>query len=279
MPLVATIIPIYKSAPNQEERISFNQCLNILYKYPLCIVTYRNLNISYYIDLLLKAKISYSIEYFKEKYFDSLAGYNKLMLSDDFYKRFITYQYILIYQLDAYVFSDELRYWCNMKYDYIGAPWLIEEHNIDKEKPIFAGVGNGGFSLRKVNKMYQILSSKKPIYKPSHIRSKLNFKRKRSQIVTLFKYITQCLGYHNSIAYILKTNKENEDRFWVSAFHHSWIKLKVAPVDVALRFSFEQYPSHLYTLNNNQLPFGCHAWKKYEYQSFWKRHIKQELNN
>ena len=100
-------------------------------------------------------------------------------------------------------------------------PWLIEEHNIDKEKPIFAGVGNGGFSLRKVNKMYQILSSKKPIYKPSHIRSKLNFKRKRSQIVTLFKYITQCLGYHNSIAYILKTNKENEDRFWVSAFHHS----------------------------------------------------------
>ena len=31
---------------------------------------------------------------------------------------------MLIYQLDAFVFQDDLAYWCQQNYDYIGAPWL-----------------------------------------------------------------------------------------------------------------------------------------------------------
>jgi hypothetical protein len=28
------------------------------------------------------------------------------------------------------------------------------------------------------------------------------------------------------------------------------------------------------SLVTQHLPFGCHAWKKYEYESFWKQYIK-----
>ena len=37
----------------------------------------------------------------------------------------------------------------------------------------------------------------------------------------------------------------------------------------AIKFSFEVMPSYLYKLNNNVLPFGCHAFEKYE-SDFWK---------
>lgn len=44
------------------------------------------------------------------------------MLEADFYRRFGKYKYMLIYQLDAFVFSDKLLDFCEMGYDYIGAP-------------------------------------------------------------------------------------------------------------------------------------------------------------
>ena len=48
---------------------------------------------------------------------------------------------------------------------------------------------------------------------------------------------------------------------------------KVAEPKVALQFSFEVNPSLLYEMNNQQLPFGCHAFEKYEYETFWKNFI------
>lgn len=44
------------------------------------------------------------------------------MLSAEFYDRFAAYEYVLIYQLDAFVFADRLAEFCQMGYDYIGAP-------------------------------------------------------------------------------------------------------------------------------------------------------------
>ena len=35
---------------------------------------------------------------------------------------FLEYQYMLIYQLDAFVFEDKLDYFCELGYDYIGIP-------------------------------------------------------------------------------------------------------------------------------------------------------------
>ena len=47
-----------------------------------------------------------------------------LMLSPFFYESFLDFKYVLIHQLDVFIFKDELNYWCNQNYDYIGAPWF-----------------------------------------------------------------------------------------------------------------------------------------------------------
>lgn len=167
------------------------------------------------------------------------------MLSTEFYQRFLDYKYILIYQLDAFVFRDELLEWCNKEFDYIGAPWLdegnllilstnflslrirkvLQKLNINS----ISNVGNGGFCLRNVRKCLLAL---------------LIFNKQ----VSKFKY--------------------NEDLFW-SYYVTSYLPFfRVADMRTALKFSFEMYPEKCYILNQNQLPFGCHAWEKYNID-FW----------
>ncbi len=65
------------------------------------------------------------------------------MLSPTFYDAFQAYRYVLIYQLDALVFSDRLTEWCEMDWDYVGAPWL---KCADSPWVGASRVGNGGFS-------------------------------------------------------------------------------------------------------------------------------------
>ena len=57
--------------------------------------------------------------------------------------------------------------------------------------------------------------------------------------------------------------------FWGLGANYTDKLFKVPPNYQALKFSFEAMPSYLYKLNNNVLPFGCHAFEKYE-SDFWK---------
>ena len=63
-----------------------------------------------------------------------------------FYEKFESYSYMLIYQLDAFVFKDTLIKFCNMGYAYIGAV----VHN-KYWRAAGCSVGNGGLSLRKIS--------------------------------------------------------------------------------------------------------------------------------
>jgi hypothetical protein len=72
---------------------------------------------------------------------------------------------MLIYQLDAWVFKDDLMKWCNKGYDYIGAPWFEDFGSYEKGKKLWR-VGNGGFSLRKIKYFCKVLSWKWPVIKP-----------------------------------------------------------------------------------------------------------------
>lgn len=225
------VIPVYKSTPDFAEIISFNQCIKILFKHPICIITYKELDISYYTDLLLKAKVEYRIEFFNKNYFGSLSEYNQLMLSKDFYERFKSYEYMLIYQLDAYVFRDELEYWCKQGYDYIGAPLPvsikdninkihIKDFNLSLEQDFL--LMNGGFSLRKTKSCLELT-----IQNSDSIQTYLN--------KAWYEDVIFCI--------LLQQNKS-----------------KLPAEDIALKFSFESHPSVSFKKNNNQLPMGCHAW-------------------
>ena len=148
---VAIVIPVYKTHLEPYEITSLNQCYRILINHSIFFVTSDSLSLNNY---PLPAQ---GVRRFKDDYFKDISGYNRLMLSAEFYESFKNYDFILLYQLDAFVFRDELPYWCQLDYDYIGAPWFTDEP--DGSKKIWR-IGNGGFSLRKVQTFLECLNQK-----------------------------------------------------------------------------------------------------------------------
>jgi hypothetical protein len=58
----------------------------------------------------------------EDAWLDSHRSYNQLMLTLDFYAHYESYSHMLIAQLDAYTFDNQLVEWCQMPFSYIGAP-------------------------------------------------------------------------------------------------------------------------------------------------------------
>ena len=249
------------------EEKSYRQCLKILGSHKIGIFTYKELDVSSYDQIAKEYNISIDYFCFNRSYFSSVRGYNQLMLTKDFYKRFTDYEYMLIYQLDAWVFRDELDYWCDQEYDYIGAPVYkyLGNGKYAKENPF---VGNGGFSLRKVSYCMKVLSypSFIPFIKP------LNYIKTYGKIFKWYAILPNALGRRNNIKDFI--NRNNEDIIFSHFISESFMKIRIPDIKTAIRFAFEMYPSKLYRINNNELPFGCHAFEKYEFDNFWNKYIK-----
>lgn len=216
---VAVVIPYYHSELTKYEKISFQNCISVLGRYPIILLIPQKIPKEKY-----PSKTGLHFEIVSDSYFESVESYNQLMVSMEFYQLFNKYEYILIFQLDAFVFSDSLMKFCDMGYDYIGAPWINGVKYLkNKDRGVYY-VGNGGLSLRKVISFLRVLDNE-------------NIK-------------------HINI---------HEDLFW--AIHDSE-EFQVAPVDVALKFSIEKHVQKCFRLNSNKIPFGCHAWEKYDFE-FW----------
>lgn len=115
----AVVIPVYRKDLSLYEQISMKRCHEVLGKHPLFFISPEGLRID------RDDWSSYGrILYFHPEYFGNTSAYNRLMFSPAFYRRFADFEYILIYQLDSFVFKDQLSYWCGLSYDYIGAPWI-----------------------------------------------------------------------------------------------------------------------------------------------------------
>lgn len=269
---VIIIIPVYKAQITRDEILSFERVCEILGNRKICLVTHSGCNCSVYEELASKFNVKLLREYFNSVYFDSIDGYNKLMLSGDFYKRFLEYEYMLIYQLDAYVFADQLDYWCDKEYDYIGAPWFTNYLSADKGGKLWC-VGNGGLSLRKIDTMYRIFGNKGALLSFSQLWNLKN-NIKSSWVRKLCTTIVRTFGYKNSIEFYKKDYPENEDVFICQYLEELGVQILIPEPEEAMFFAFENSPSCLFTLTNGKLPFACHAWKRYEYDSFWVNFIK-----
>lgn len=141
---IAVIIPEYNRCLTKNKQISLEQVKNVLKNYDIFFVLPDSLRISYASEEIKEKRYS-------DKWFSSRRMYSKFMLEPQLYKDFSEYDYILIYQLDAFVFKDELSSFCDLDYDYIGAPWLDGVYFKSNGKQNMWYVGNGGFSLRKVD--------------------------------------------------------------------------------------------------------------------------------
>ncbi len=53
---------------------------------------------------------------------NGIAGYNRMMLSAEFYETYRAYEYILICHADAWVFRNDLSAWCRRGFDCVAAP-------------------------------------------------------------------------------------------------------------------------------------------------------------
>ena len=256
----AVTIIAYSENPTPIERKSFEQCLRVLGEHPLILVCPDSLNIQIYKDIAKHQNICLRVERFADLWFTNVRQYNFLLLSTCFYERFSGIEYILIYQLDAWVFSDQLLEWCDKGYNYVGAPWFTDEG-----APLPFG-GNGGFCLRNTSACLRVLSGE-PVEVWNYAFLFLRFPTWRS---SYRHFRDMLLFWWNSHAFVKAWNK-NEDVFFSSVLEFT-THGKIAPPSEAMFFSFERFPEKLYFLTGQKLPFGCHAMARYN-PTFWKKWI------
>jgi hypothetical protein len=174
---------------------------------------------------------------------------------------------MLTYELDSFVFRDELNYWCSKKLDYIGAPWYDGYVDV-KENASIIGVGNSGFSLRNIQACRNVLE--KLSQKPFNSVKVFYQDRWHHLLPSLLRgieygWFSALIGY-----------PRHEDVFWCDLIPKIEPSFKIATVEEAIRFSFEVNPEILYANAGNRLPFGCHAWSKYS-PKFWEDHIMKNV--
>lgn len=267
---IIVVVPVYKRELSSNESISLERGLTILNRYSFALVAPEHLDICLYDKLFKEHNVEYAHVTFDDSFFVDISGYNRLLLSQPFYESFCDYTYMLIYQPDAYVFDDKLEQWCNSGYDYVGAPLIGDFH--DTEFSDIMRVGNGGFSLRKIAAFIEFFHSRRNVFNAKQIIKKINIKKK--PYTRLFVFILMLFGWRNKPKTVASRWIYNEDDFWSGLLDNSRYALKKPSPKVAIEFAFERFPSSLFKLNGEHLPFGCHAWTKYEFETFWSKHIE-----
>ena len=266
---IIIVIPVYRQ-PSADEAASLHQCMRVLGRYDVCLVCPEGLDTTAYDRI---ARRTLPTQRFEQRYFEGIEGYNSLLFSTVFYAGFRQYDYMLIYQLDAWVFSDQLAEWCQKGYDYVGAPWFYRNRSHEEGMPLWL-VGNGGLSLRKISKFMEITAA-------SRIQFKLSFALSGDfyRISDRYKYVLKYIKLNGcSFPELIKgARKPWEDLVFCWELRGSNYQLAVPSVEEAAQFAIETSPAFIYeNVTHCQLPFGCHAWRKNEYDSFWSRFINIE---
>ena len=268
MPDNAIVIPIYKDVPDKMEKFSLSLGLKMLKEHPVIFICPENLDTSYYQHVCNRRNIVPLFVRFPANAFTSVSSYNRLMLTPDFYSYFLEYEFILIYQLDALIFSDQLALWCRKGYDYLGAPVFLDPETPGSEPVMQEKCCNGGFSLRRVQATYDLLQSA-----ASFSFSSL----KHQDYAAQGRYIKAFLANFKSRKPILEVIVEKNMQEDIALAHYLprfFPDYKVAAADIALYFSFEEYPEKLYEYSQGVLPLGCHAFEKYNF-NFWIERLKE----
>jgi hypothetical protein len=73
------------------------------------------------------------------------------------------------------------------------------------------------------------------------------------------------------------SNRVLNDIFWARRAKEYVPDFRIPDWKTALRFAFETPPRQCLELNNGRLPFGCHAWAKYD-REFWTPHLLPEAS-
>lgn len=264
--LVAIVVPLSdRNTFTADERISLKHLDKHLSTYDRYIV------IPEHLDLKLAG---FKEKRFSREFFGSAERHTRLLLSKGFYESFNDYRHILIYHLDALVFSNQLIEWCQLGFDYIAPPWFKHEGAPYSGNLEFEGkVGNGGFSLRNIESFLKVLNSRRLSARPSDVvRGAIQYGKSVRKYSCLLKFLFYYHPKFNGVQKEVANYRQNEDHFWANRATHYLPSFRVAPLDIALKFAFECVPRYCYERNSHQLPFGCHAWNRYD-RAFWEPYL------
>ncbi len=258
MKKVKVVIPLYREMLPEFELKALCNTLKVLDRYDMTFVVPESLcldGLRSQFDIDKYQVIGVTSQWLGRE--NGIQGYNNMMMSKDFYMLFSDVDYILICHTDAYIFRDELDYWCDQNYDYAAAPWpkpsmynvpLIRHYMQFRNKvfrfngsllrqDLFNRVGNGGLSLRNVS-----------------------------------NFILACDKYEEEIKLFCskKHHLYSEDVFWATVPK----EFNYPTLEEVFKFSFDVKPELCYKLSGNRLPFGCHGITQERIYKFWKNIIQ-----
>lgn len=289
-PSVAIVVPVYSTDFSADQTLALRHLAQHLGAYPLYWVAPEGLPA----EPLLRRMRDSRVLRFHAGYFASLRTYSQLLTSESFFRAFAAYEYILICQLDALVFSDALPAWCARGDDYCGAPWVTTVHGRRRW-----ATGNGGISLRRIHGALRVLTSRRFTRTlPAGWRRVLaHFDQKWGvlpnawlrRILVLSEGIEATPGrWHGvdvdtlrrrlfwelqgGVKVLLAKSTYYEDLFWSHIAPAIDPAFRVTPPEVAVHFAFELEPRWCFEQTGGRLPFGCHAWARYD-RTFWQPHL------
>lgn len=241
--LVAIVVPMSnRTELTADEQISLRHLRHYLGSYDKFMVAPPGVAVPY---------DDFTVQRFDDSFFGSIRAHMNLLVSPTFYNAFKDYKFMLIYHLDALVFSDQLKEWCARDFDYVAAPWVKYPGAPYDGMAIENKVGNGGFSLRKISSIQRVLRG---VRKPTFTRT----------------YLRRILGRGKKAEH-----RHYEDMFWALHATDFYPDFKFAPLETALEFAFECNPQLCFEKAGGKMPFGCHAWPKYD-RAFWEPHLLPE---
>jgi hypothetical protein len=268
MSLVAVVVPTSdRPALSADEELALRHVRHYLGGHDCYLVAPEGMAI---------ARDGFEVLHLPTRYFGSARAHSRLQLSPEFYERFTGYEFILMHHLDALVLSDALTTWCEAGLDFIGAPWLPCADSPWVTQP---RVGNSGFALMRVERFLAVLRSTRPVVDPDADWAEFSAGRPRYQqwLHAPRKYLKR-LPYFNSGAAEARRwaraggDVPNCDYFWSDVAPRVLPDFRIATVEQGLAFAFEVAPTQCFELNHRRLPFGCHAWNRYD-RAFWEPYL------
>lgn|GEM_PF-1350408 len=274
------VVPVYQQSLSPVEACALRVCSRRLRRFELVLLHRRSVDpqaLRALLEPCLHPEQRCRFVAVADSCLGSVSSYNRMLLQAWFYRLFAAWNYILIFQLDAWVFSEDLGDWLRRGHAYVGAPWI---RAMGTDTPD-TGVGNGGLSLRHVDSFIRVLEGPRyrwmPVYRWGELARRICLfegyagmtspQRLRFFLARLSAFVRMSFGWNNTLSYFVTINLL-EDHFFSFCVPFVARSFRIPGIEEAALFSLETNPRATFAWLEGRPPFGCHAWERYD-RAFW----------
>lgn len=243
----AVVVPIYKEILSAEEKKALAHCLRVFAQRPVMLVHPQGLYLARYKEIIGERECRFLA--FPSPNFISRYAYNDMLLSPWFYRAFMGYEYILVHQMDSWVFEDRLDAFTALGLDYIGCAPAREGARQE-----------GGLSLRKTVSCMEACRA-------AHSLDGISLLLRRRYLT--WRDLMSIIKRRMAVPIGRERPYRSEDSFFTFAAPIVLDGFRVAAPEQAARFGFHENPDWLYK-KYGALPMGCHGYSQNGNSEFWK---------